>query len=226
MANARIVHKFTTPRGTVAFSKLDEPDYKFNKAGQFSCRVRLTQDSFSASDVEKLEKMRDELAEKTRDELRAKKEGAKVKSLSTLPVFTPETDKETGDETGFVVLNAKMTYSGINAKTSKPWTRRPHLFDAAGKPLKKVPAIWGGSVVKLSVEAFAYYTPKDNVVGIAFALVGVQIIKLVSGGSADAASMGFSAEDDDGEGYIADDGDESGDVPAAGGPAPTGPAEF
>jgi hypothetical protein len=50
-------------------------------------------------------------------------------------------------------------------------------------------------------EAMAYYTPKDNEVGVAFYLEAAQIIKLVSGKARSAGDYGFGEEED---GYTAD----------------------
>lgn len=189
--------KFVTPRGVFVYPKLTKPDTKYKPEGEYRVKLRFTADVFPGETLAKLEAMRDELAEQTKAALTKKKEGAKVKSLKTRDVLSTEEDKETGEPTGFVVINSKMQASGVSKKDGKPWTRKPKLFDAAGKKLPVNVQIWGGSEGKVAVEALAYYTPKDNEVGIAFYLNAVQVLKLVQGGGDSAADHGFGAE----EGY-------------------------
>lgn len=188
--------KFITPRGIAIFPKLHKPDTKWKAEGQYSVKLRLDPASIDAALVAKIEALRDEKAEEVKAELTAKKQGAKVKSLKVLDVlFQPETDKDSGEETGFVLINAKMTASGVSKKDGKTWSRKPDIFDSKGKKLSKVPMIFGGSELKAAVEARAYYTPKDNQVGVSFQLNGAQIIKLVTGGERNAADYGFAEED-------------------------------
>jgi len=208
--------KFVTPRLVFIFPKLTAPDTKYKKEGEYRVKGRCTLDAFPADIVEQLTAARDALAEATRADLTAKKQGAKAKSLKVRDIFTAETDKESGEETGFVLLSAKMTASGISKRDGKPWTRAPKLFDAAGNKLGSNKRIWGGSEGKLAVEALPYYTPKDNEVGMAFYLNAVQVLKLVSGGGDNAADHGFGAE----EGYTDEDAADAGQF-NDGDPGPT-----
>lgn len=203
MADKRPSIKFITPRGVAIFPKLSKPDTKWKAEGEYSCKLRLTPDALPAELVEKLVAMRDEFATETKADLVAKKNGGKAKTLKIREqLCAAETDKESGSETGNVILNAKMTASGISKKDGKPWSRSPKLFDAKGKPLSATAQIWGGSELKLAVEAIPYYTPKDNEVGISFRLEAAQVLKLVSGTAKDAAGYGFGEE----EGYAEDQG--------------------
>jgi hypothetical protein len=196
--NKRPSIKFITPRGVAIFPKLSKPDTKFKAEGEYSCKLRLQPDALPAELVEKLVEMRDTFAAETRDRLTAEKKGAKAKTLKVREgLTTDETDKDSGESTGFVILNAKMTAAGVSKKDGKPWSRSPKLFDAKGTPLKANAQIWGGSELKLAVEAIPYYTPKDNEVGISFRLEAVQVLVLVSGTAKDAAGYGFGEE----EGY-------------------------
>jgi hypothetical protein len=204
MANQKPQVKFNTPRGVFIFPKLNKPDTKFNPAGEYRVKTRIDPTAIPDELREKLETLRDEFAEETRAALAAKKQGAKVKSFKVLDIFRDETDKETGESTGFITISAKMKASGVSKKDGKPWTRKPSLFDAAGKPLRTQKLIWGGSEGKVSVTAMPYYMAKENEVGIAYYLEAVQILKFVSGSDKDAASYGFGEE----EGYT-DDEEES-----------------
>lgn len=205
--------KFITPKGVAIFPKLSKPDTKWKAEGEYSCKLRLTPDALPAELVEKLNDLRDTFAEETKTELVAKKNGGKAKTLKVRDaMLTDEVNKETGEATGFVILNAKMTASGVSKKDGKPWSRSPKLFDAKGKPLSANVQIWGGSEVKLAIEAVPYYTPKDNEVGISFRLEAAQVLKLVSGTAKDAAGYGFGEE----EGFTSEESSTFDDTAATG----------
>jgi len=198
--------KFITPTGVAIYPKLHKPDTKFKKEGQYSVKLRLAPDAIPAETVEKLEALRDSQVEKSKAELTAAKKGGKVKTLKVRDLFSSELDAE-GNETGNIIINAKMTASGISKKDGKPWTRSPLVFDAKRKAMKPVPFIYGGSELKVAVESVAYYSAKDNEVGVSFYLEAVQVIKLVKGsGERSAANIGFGEE----EGY-ADEADVGGE---------------
>lgn len=197
MANEkRKVVKFTTPAVAAIYPRLNEPDTKYKPEGEYSVKLPFAAGEFPQSVIEQCEALRDELMEETVERLKSEKKGAKAKSMSVRPILTTETDKESGEETGRFTINAKMRASGVSKKTGKAWTRSPALFDSKGGKLKNVPSIWGGTVMKVAVEAVPYYTPKDNEVGVAFYMEAVQIIKLVSGTSRDASDYGFGEEAD------------------------------
>jgi hypothetical protein len=100
-----------------------------------------------------------------------------------------------GNETGEVAFTFKRKASGVNKKTGKPWVAKVPLYDAAGKPVDRTKVqVWGGSEIKVAFELNPFYTDLVGA-GVSLRLVGVQIIKLVSGGERTAESMGFSAED-------------------------------
>lgn len=212
--------KFITPRGVFVYPKLNKADTKYKAEGQYSTKLRLA--DIGNIPAEKINALLAEFAEQTKKELTEKKNGAKAKNLKVKQFdLTEETDRESGEPTGNLLLNAKMTASGVSKKDGKPWTRKPKLFDAKGTEIKNPKQIWGGTEGKLSVEAVPYYTPKDNECGITLRLEAAQILKLVSGSDKDAAGYGFGEE----EGYT-DEGasgfkDESGEdsenpAPAAG----------
>jgi hypothetical protein len=212
MADTKPQVKFNTPRGPFIYPKLNKPDTKFNAAGEYRVKVRLNPSDIPQDLTDKLTELRDERANEVRKELTAKKQGAKLKSLKVLDLFRDETDKDTGESTGFVTISAKMKASGVGKKDGKPWTRKPNLFDAAGKPLRTSKLIWGGSEGKVAITAMPYYMAKDNEVGVAYYLEAVQILKLVSGSDKDAAGYGFGEE----EGYTGDDEEEaSSDAPTS-----------
>jgi hypothetical protein len=218
--------KFILPRAPTVFPRLNDPDTKFKPEGEFSAKTRMKPKDFPKDILTKLEAMLAEFKAEKVAELKAKKEGAKAKTLKIAPILREETDKETGEATGYITVNAKMKHSGVAKKTGKPWKRWPNLFDAKGakirgtdgKALKAVPAIWGGTEGKVAVEAFPYYTPKDNEIGIAFKLEAFQLLKLVTGGGQSASDYGFGEEEDGYESEASEAGfkDEDGDSADAG----------
>ncbi|MCO5735948.1 hypothetical protein [Stenotrophomonas maltophilia] len=211
------------PRADAIYPKLNTPDTKFDSDGVFETKLGFvvaeaidgvigTKNVTLADILARAEKLRDEFAEAKREELAAGdgKQKKKAKELAVREIGEAELDDATGEETGRLIIKAKMKASGISQKTGEPWSRKPKLFDAKGKDLgKNPPSIYGGSVLKVAVQFVPYYTPKDNEVGVSIRLEAVQVIELVSGGGRSASAYGFGAE----EGYTGEDiGDTAGEV--------------
>lgn len=209
------------PKAVAIYPKLNEPDTKFDSDGVYETKLKFDPDGavcvVGKKDVSwedfkaQVEAMRDAYLAATKKKLMAGdgKAKQKAKTIDVVPFGEdPDLDDE-GEETGLIVVKAKMKASGIAKKDGKPWKRSPKLFDARGKVLDPAPAIWGGSVLKVAVEAQPYYTAKDNVVGVTMRLQAAQVIELVSGGgNRSAESYGFGAEE---EGYSATaDADDAG----------------
>lgn len=212
MADKKPSVNFITPRGVFIFPKLNKPD-DYRGDVRYKVKLRVSPDDIPAELTEKLEALRDEWLAKVKAELTEKKQGAKLKGLTVLDVFQPEINKETGDETGFVLIYASMKAEGTSKKDGKPWKRAPKIFTAGGKKLSPGVQIWGGTEGKLSIKAIPYDMVKDKTatnVGLSFQLEAVQILKLVSGSDKDAAGYGFGVE----EGYT-DEPDEGGEQFAA-----------
>ena len=227
--------RFITPRGVAIYPKLHKPDTKFKPQGEYSVKLRLAADAGpfyigkTQASLDELKEQLGGLLDRMFDETKSRlasgdgKQKAKAKKLerrSIDDIFAAHVDDE-GEETGDYVVKGHMLASGKSKKDGKKWTRAPSVFDAKRKPLKPVPAIFGGSELKLGLEAVGYYAPNDNIVGITFYLDGVQVLKLVKGGERDAASMGFGEEEgysgaDDEETEFPADDDEDGDDDEAG----------
>lgn len=203
-----------SPRGVAVWASVNDPDTKFNAAGVYSVKLAFDPNEPAVQAfLAKAEAARDaEFAKQAKELEDAGKKGL-VKNLKVAPLFTAEVDNETGDETGRILINFKMTASGVSKKTGKPWSRKPTIVNGAGVVLKNPPKVGSGSVLKVSCELRGYYVAKDKEVGVSYKLEGVQIIKLVTFGTRDAASMGFGAEED------ADDVEDAAPAPAAAGGA-------
>ena len=213
-----------TPKGTVAWASIDEADYEYKDEGEFHIRVRFDPDDLK--EVEALaQEILDEAYAAKKSELTKEKKGALLKKLHVVPVIKMETDRETGDETGFAVIRSGMKHRieiKNGPKAGQSFEKYPDVFDARGKKLRTRPKIGSGSEVKVSVKIMEYFIAKDGEMGIKYELEAVQIIKLVQGGSRDAASYGFGQEEgdaledadtggfsDEGGGFTSDEGDDA-----------------
>lgn len=187
-------------KGTASFPRLNEPDTKFDAAGNYNTKLIL-----SAEDGERLSKRFDVMRAACVAEQEKKNEG-KAPRENDHPL-NPEYDED-GNETGNWVLSAKMKASGISKKTQKPWSRKLPIFDADGKPTNT--RITGGSEVILAVDPISYAVAGKEkgkpivTCGVSLRLEAVQIIKL-GGGGRDASGYGFGAVEG---GYVASDDDE------------------
>lgn len=197
--------KFMTPRGVAVFPNIQKPSKKFNK---YECKLILDpEDEAMQAIVEKAEALRDEHLEKVKAELEAKRQDAlkkkkgaeakkieaKIEAIKVADILGEDYDDQ-GEPTGKVTLKATAGAEG-KRKDGSTFKREIHVFDSRNKKLTKVPAIFGGSELKMAGVAFPYYNPSSDTVGVSFRLEAVQVLKLVStGGSAER--YGFGAEED------------------------------
>ena len=204
--NDRIEVTIVTPRGTAIYPKLNKPDTKFAAEGVYETKLKFSPDAEDAVIGKKsatwaevkaqIDENQEKFLAQKKAEL-AKGDGKAKNKAKTIESVEwgvePDVDDE-GDETGLIVVKAKMKASGTS-KDGSTWTRAPKLFDAKGKPMSADKAIWGGSVLKAAGKVVPYYNAKDNVVGSTFYLEGVQVLELVSGQGREAGDFGFGEED-------------------------------
>lgn len=208
----RVSVKKTTPKGTAVWPKLDEPDTKFEAEGVYTVKVKLSAEQAQPY-IDLIDKMAADHLAKCQSEEKNPAKKKKLKLTDDMP-YSAEVDKD-GNETGDIRLHFKMKASGVSKKTNKPWTRKPAVFDAKGKPLSPCPKIGGGSTIKVSCIYEPWDNPKGEV-GVSARLEAVQLIELRSFGDRSASEHGFGEE----EGYEADGAAESNgfqdETPAAG----------
>lgn len=229
--------KFITPAGEAIFPAIHEPDYKFKKQdGEFHARIYLDPADPKLEPLLKAaQEIQDEAFEAKKDELLKQKKGALARNMIKVDILKEETDPETGEPTGKVILRAKLRYRveiKNGPKAGEVFYKRPDVFDAKRNQLKNPPKVGSGSLLKLAVVPLDYIKTDDdgNVrVGIGFELEGVQILKLVTGGQRDADFYGFDDEEGDeiadgaGSGFDVEDGDGyAGDDEARGTSGPSG----
>lgn len=193
--------KIITPRGTLIYPKLVEPD-TFKGKTTYSTKIKLSGSSAAAlvaQLTEAAEAHRAEVENQLSAEVAEAKGEKKVKAkkkLSDLQLhvpFKPEYDDE-GNETGNVIFSAKMNASYKDQKTGKVVTINPAIVDRAGTDVtKKVKSIWGGTEAKVSASVVPTYVDATGHVGVTLRLRGVQVLKLVAGGN--GAANDFGAEE-------------------------------
>jgi hypothetical protein len=206
--------KFISPKASFVWPKLDEPDYKFAAEGKYEVKINLElADPVTQAFLKKLQPHYDAAIVSTKEEYKAlpvakrKELEAQRGGFSTRPLYKTLYDEETEKENGLIQFSFSMKASGIyrgGKKEGQTWTRKPVLFDAAGKPMLKAPKIWNGTVGKVGFEAAPSFMPKDGQGGLKLYLTSAQIIELRSGGERSASDYGFGAED----GYSHEDSDD------------------
>ncbi|SKB49236.1 hypothetical protein [Sphingopyxis flava] len=186
-----------TPRGVAIWPALNEPDFKYKKEfGEYHARIRLEPGAPGLAElIEAAEAIRDEAYDAKVEELTRQKKGALLKQLTKADVIKPEINQEDGEETGFLVLRAAASAGG-KKKDGSTFTKRPHLFNSQGRPLKNPPPIGSGSELILSVRPMDYETDGGKTIGARFELEAVQVLKAVSFGERSASDYGFSAVED------------------------------
>jgi hypothetical protein len=192
-----------SPKGVFVYPALTKPDYgtkDFPKPnGEYKVTLRIAtpavekflEGAVLAAVIAQAQAEADEGFKALKVDVRKK-----LKAVTWNEVATVEYDKETEEPTGFMLLKFKMNASGKRVKDQSVWTAKPGIFDSKGVALPKPPEIWGGSEGLISFEASPYFIPGTGAAGVSFRLKAVQLIKVVSGGSRDAAGFGFAAQED------------------------------
>ena len=188
-----------TMKGTLKYPHLTSVDYgtdDFPKEdGEFNTKIILSAtqaEEFRAS-LSEIHELADELGKVA--EAKRKTPARKKNPYALAEIGNPVYD-EAEEETGEIEINFKTKASGIDKKTDKKWTKVLPIFDAKAKTIEDCPAIWGGTVAKLSFTTKPYFVAGTGQAGLAFYLNGVQVIDLVSGsGGASAEGMGFGEEE-------------------------------
>lgn len=207
MAKAPQRPTLTSMKGAFKFPKLTVPDTKFKAEGEYSVKLVVASDAPGVADL--ISKCDKAAADSLKEAKANAKNVAEAKKWETkyLPYAYLE-DEETGEPTGEVEFKFTMKASGVSKKTGKPWTRKPTLFDAKGKPIKDDPEIGGGTIGKISFQIIPYAPTTTVGASAKLALEAVQVIELRQFGDKSASAYGFGEE----EGYEYTK-DEDGDSP-------------
>lgn len=202
MATDKIkIYKGTTPKGIFKFPKLTSPDYGSNDYPDpdGSYKVTLVMPQAQAQKfIDQLQPEFDkamELGQEAFNKLPVANR-KKLGEVKAQDFYAEVYDKDTEEPTGEIEFRFKSKASG-KRKDGKEWSRTMAIFDAKGTPAKNIKEIWGGTEGKVSFTASPYFVAATGTVGLSLRLEAVQILKLVAGGSRDAAGYGFGKEEGD-----------------------------
>ena len=178
MSTTNKLTRYVTPKGVAQYPKLNTPDTKFQPDGEYNTKLIV-----SASDIGDTINLLDKLYAEAQEKAKKENPGKKIK-----PGPEPYSiNEDTGEVTIAFKLKAKVT-----RKDGTSYDQKVALFDAKGKPLNE--NIGGGSIIKVSFEAFQYYTAMAGA-GISLRCRAVQVIELHSYSSGGAGAFGFGEED-------------------------------
>ena len=175
-------------KGKALWSKVFEPDTKFDANGVYSISV-LVPELEAQEMCENLDKIVEErLATEVKEKPKLKE------SLTTRKGYEKATDKD-GNETGEIEFKVKLK-AKVQSKDGSTYTQKPIVVDAKRTPMSKESLIGNGSTVKVAFEPFAYAMMSTKQVGVSLRLKGVQVIDLVEFGNANSMfdeEEGFTA---------------------------------
>lgn len=198
--------RFVTPAGIAIYPHLIEPDTKFNTDGTYQTELGLPLDAevFDAKgrSLGTFQDFLDVENHKAYEEACERFAGKKDKKGK--PVVVVEADAPYRIDDDKLIPKFKLN-AVVRPKEGKPFTQKPVIFDAKGKPTE-LESLWGGSVIKVSFEVNPYCVEGTKQAGVSLRLKAVQVLELRRGGGANAENYGFGEE----EGYEAED--EAGDA--------------
>lgn len=173
-----------TPIGIARYCWLDKPDTKFAQGqddeGVYKCSLRLDpNDAANTEFLDEVQKLLNAACEAWK-----KENPTKLRQFKVNDPVKPEVDKDTGRETGMVLIATKTQ-------------NKPKLYDAGGVQITDPGfKVYGGSTVRLAVGIRPSYMAAYGV-GLTMYLNAVQVIKASSrGGNPFEAVVvdGFEAE--------------------------------
>lgn len=203
--------KLTTPAGTAIWPRLSTPDMKFAKEGigHYKVTLRLRRgddgvdellgelDTMYANALE-AGKAEDQALRKENAKWRAKMSGKPTVEASR--PYSDVLDPENNDApTGEVDINFKMSSAFIDKKNgNRRVEKHVALFDGAGGKIDPASINIGmGSKIRVSFNPNPFWTQVAGA-GISLRLLAVQVLDLVEFGGGNAASHGFSSENEGG----------------------------
>ena len=185
MNNFQYVDKLrlTTPKATLKYPKLIEPETKFSPEGHYKVTAVIP-----AEDAGPLADQLDALYEAHKASLKAQAPSQKFKAID------PSFGYEDIDGKPCFTISVKMKAKGMD-RDGRAWSATPALFYASGAPVKDREALrgmWSGTTGRVSFEACPFFQPAIGA-GITLRLKAVQIIDLVESGGT-AGAYGFQEE--------------------------------
>jgi len=167
----------TLPKGIAVFPALCRPDTKYHDLGTYKANTRVPLAEAEAT-IKKLQVV-------------AKAWTGKAFPKAKNPLWEMEIDRETGEETGFVIFKASV--KNRQGKEGKLWDRRPLLIDSKKKKLPGETNPWGGTEYRVKAEI--YCSEFGGKKSVSLQPTVVQIINLKSGQGVEEDLSDFDEED-------------------------------
>ncbi|WP_018868300.1 MULTISPECIES: hypothetical protein [unclassified Thioalkalivibrio] len=199
--------RFVTPVGVAYFPYILEPDTKYNAEGVYQTELILPGDTtVSTAKGENLGSFEDWLnaanEEAYKKAVEANK-GKKDKKGKAVVVQEADAPYRIDDDGKFI---PKFKLNATGKGPDGPFTQKPAVFDAKGKPVE-LEKLWGGSLIKVSFELVEYFMESTKAAGVSLRMKAVQVIELRAGGAgADSSAYGFGEE----EGFEAEEDEAEG----------------
>lgn len=183
---------FTSPKGIARFPKL----VKFDEfQGKKFYAVDLIVGAAEAQPmIDAIKKQSVEFFEAFKAAAKTPAIRKKLEAYRLATPYGPETDRETGEETGNVVFKFKTNAFRAGKPGEQPIPNIIRMFDSFGAPCKADP--WGGSVIKVACELYPYENASAEKYGVSLRIKAVQIITLRSGNGGNASEFGFEPVED------------------------------
>lgn len=169
--------RITTPPGEFVYPHMNSPDTKFVAEGEYHVKGRWTRDEAEAL-IEKLEEVRDTFHAAWVTEGKDAKENKQRAAYTIAEVFEEELDDD-GEETGKVLIKAKMKAHVVSKRLGKEWDQAPRLFDSQNNAIDPDEVkIGGGTIGRLNCDVIPYAMASTKTVGVSLRLQAAQIIEL------------------------------------------------
>lgn len=197
--------EYVTPRGTLYYPSLHEPDYGTDDypvpEGQFRTAIRFRRDDSEAWDtfISKLEMEHAKAVDNGQqkfDELKFS-ERKRIGEIDVVPLLRELYNEETEEPTGEYELRLKMPFRvevKRGPKAGKIYKFKPDVFDAHRRLMSPVPELSTGTVARVKFDCFPYFIEGTALTGLKLRLKAVQVIDAVIRGNGDAS--GFEDEED------------------------------
>ena len=167
-----------TPVGKAVYPKINQPDFKFDEMGVYSCKLHVSEEDFN-----KFSSQVNDMYESAYQAELAKQGKQRLKKMQNTPVrITEDNDFE---------IYSKQPAKKNRSKGMLEFNVA--MYDSEGNKLPSDTNIGSGSKLRLSVEFAPWYVPSIGF-GYTLRLRAAQVIELVEysgAGGGNAESMGF-----------------------------------
>lgn len=172
----------TSPAAIALWPKLNQPNTKFNEAGEYEATIVLDPKN---AEHEAFMSLLDTMYSDAVDAMATEHKKPKIKKADS-PV-RPLTDKD-GNDLGQFKVKFKLAASG-ETKDGRKFERKPALFGTDGRPFSGV--IGHNSEIRVAFRPSAYFVPSVGA-GLSLRLEAVQVLR-ASDGSRNFNDYGFTA---------------------------------